>query len=180
MRLVRNFPLLGATAFVFSIAALTAPALAATYTATGTLTVQAQVVAACTVGDQTLDFGTYFQNEGSPLDQSANISVTCSVPFVVAMSAGNATSDTARYMKSTGTPADQLNYNLYTASTYTSAYIWSDTTTCGTIGSGGTNCINEDGTATPYTIPVYGQIPASQASNVHADYTDTVTMTVTY
>lgn len=180
MKLVRKFSLLGAAAFALTIVTSAPPALAANYTATGTLTVQASVIAACTVGNATLNFGSYVQNDAGAINQSASISVTCATPFVMAMSAGNSGSDTARYMQSTGTPADQLNYNLYTTNTYTSANVWDDTATCGTIGSGGTNCVNEDGTASPYTITVYGQVPGSQSSPLHSDYSDTVTMTVSY
>lgn len=178
MKLMRTLACVGVAALALGV--FTQPAHA-TNTATGTLTVTASVVAACTVSNATLAFGSYIQSSSGAIDQSANITVTCATPFVMAMSYGaNGGSASNRVMASTATPADTLNYNLYTTNTYTAANVWQDTSTCGTIGSGGTNCVNETGGSSPYTIPVYGQIPSGQSSPIASDYTDTVTMTVTY
>jgi len=145
---------------------------------TGTLTVTAQVAAVCQVANATLTFGTYTPGAGN-LDQQTDIGVRCTknTGFTVALNGGGGGSIAARRMASTGTPAEQLQYQLYTSAART--IVFGDGTTGSTVGGTG------QGMGVPQTqnVTVYGRVPdnaANQAAAVLADYTDSVTITVTY
>jgi spore coat protein U-like protein len=147
-------------------------------TTTGTLTVTAQVAAVCLVSNATLAFGTYTPGTGN-LDQQTNIGVRCTrgTGFTVSLNGGGGGNIAARRMASTGTPAEQLQYQLYTDAGRNTTF--GDGTTGSTVGGTGA------GMGVPQTqnVTVYGRVPdnaANQAAAVLADYTDSVTITVTY
>jgi spore coat protein U-like protein len=146
-------------------------------TTTGTLTVTAAVASVCSVGNATLAFGTYNPGGGN-LNQSTTIGVRCTkgTPFTVALNGGGSGNVAARQMSSTGTPAEKLAYQLYSDSGRTT--VWGNTAGALQSGTGA-------GMGVPQTVnfTVYGQVPdnaANQAAAGLADYTDSVTITVTY
>ena len=172
----RNLSRLAPLAAAALIALGAVPAQAAT--TTGTLTVTAAVAKVCLVANATLAFGTYTPGGGN-LDQQTDISVRCtkSTGFTVALNGGGGGSIAARRMASTGTPAEQLQYQLYTNAARTVTF--GDGTTGSTMPGTGAGM----GAAQAQLITVYGQVPdnaANQGAAVLADYTDSVTITVTY
>jgi spore coat protein U-like protein len=64
--------------------------------------------------------------------------------------------------------AATVNYNLYTASNYTT--IW---------GNAGGALVNSTGNGADQLFTIYGRVPA-QTTPAPGTYTDTVTVTVTY
>jgi spore coat protein U-like protein len=97
--------------------------------------------------------------------------------FTVSLNGGGGGNIAARRMASTGTPAEQLQYQLYTDAGRNTTF--GDGTTGSTVGGTGA------GMGVPQTqnVTVYGRVPdnaANQAAAVLADYTDSVTITVTY
>lgn len=142
---------------------------------TDTLTVQATVVAACTVTGGTLDFGDVDPIAGDILavSNTTNISVTCSAltPYNVRLSAGTNGngSVTGRQMLISGGGSDKLAYSLWRDALGT--LNWGETDGDDTVSGLGT------GLAIPHAV--YGTVPAAQTSPP-GSYTDTVTITVSY
>lgn len=138
----------------------------------------------CTTTATALNFGNYNPFSSGAGTSSSTITVTCSavvglfgggtVNYTIALNSGSSGTYSTRTMRS-GT--NSLNYNLYTASNYST--IWGD-------GSGGSSTVSGSGTITlllsqfTNTHTVYGQIPASQTSVVPGSYTDTINVTLTY
>lgn len=152
-------------------------------TATTTFTVSVNVISGCAVQSATnMTFGSYLQSSPTALNSTSTITVLCSsgTPYVVALSAGQSGSTTQRYMAIPG--HGNLNYNLYTTSTYTSTYIWDDTSnaSCTTTGGTSTNCVYGTGTGANQTLTVYGDIPSGQNPGGTGSGSDTITVTVTY
>ncbi|MDK9697151.1 MAG: spore coat U domain-containing protein [Siculibacillus sp.] len=139
-------------------------------TATGTLGVTLTIAATCTVTGGTMAFGT----QGvltSAINQTATISVVCtnSTNYTVGLDQGTfGSSVTARKMHSTTTGAD-VDYSLYSDGGRTTN--WGNTS-----GS----WVSGTGTGTSQSLTIYGQIPAQTTPAPAADYTDSVTITVTY
>lgn len=155
-------------------ALLSLPAAAAPNSASGSLEVGATIVVACNVSGNTLNFGSAIdplQTSGA-IDASTSLSVTCTrtTPYSVALSAGtNAGGPNnfgARAMKS---GSHTLAYQLYLDAAR--SQIWGN----------GTNSSVYTGTGTGNTqqLTLYGRLP-SVAQAVPGDYTDTVTVTITY
>lgn len=141
-------------------------------TATGTLAVNATVIASCLISSPVLSFGNYIPTDGSPKDGSANLTLTCTpgTAYKIGFDAGGGGGTVStRAMKS---GSDVLSYALFRDSSRT--LNWGNT--------GGTDTV--DGTSTLgtliNTIPVYGRIPAGQAVPAGAGYADSVAITVTY
>jgi spore coat protein U-like protein len=146
-------------------------------TTTGTLTVTAAVAAVCNVGNATLAFGTYNPGGGA-VNQTTTIAVRCTrlTPFTVGLNGGGSGNISARQMSSTGTPAEKLDYQLYSDAGRLT--VWGNS--AGTWQSG-TGAGMGVGNAVNFTV--YGQVPdsvANQAAAALADFTDSVTITVTY
>jgi spore coat protein U-like protein len=147
-------------------------------TTTGTLTVQAQVAKNCIVTSPTLNFGTYNPGGGA-IAQNATISVRCTknTGFSVALNGGQAANINARKMKSTSTPAETLDYQLFTNAGLST--VFGDGTTGNTAAGAGLGMAPINAVS----VTVYGQLPdstANQGAAVLTDYTDSVTITVTY
>ena len=108
----------------------------------------------------------------SNVDQTSSISVTCTntTPYTVGISAGTNGGGTVitRKMKH-ATLADTVAYALFSDSAR--AVNWGDTS-----GTGWQSGIG-NGTAQPYTV--YGRV-AAQTTGAPGNYTDNVTVTVTY
>lgn len=175
--------LLAAAAAAAAAVLAWAPAVSRAANTTTTFTVSVNVISGCAIQSATnLDFGSYLQNSPSNLTGTSTITVLCSTgtPYVIALSAGNSGSTTQRYMPIPG--HGNLNYNLYTTSTYTSAYVWHDTSDANCTNTGGTstNCEYGTGIGSNQAFTVYGQIPSAQNPGGTGAGTDTITVTVTF
>jgi spore coat protein U-like protein len=150
-------------------------------TNTATLNVSADIQPTCEVSTTAVTFGTYDPvgtNASTPLDSNAGrITMTCTTGAapIVALSQGahpaGTSSDTAplRQMIGNDTGTSLLAYNL--SSVASGGTVWGNTPATGKAGAIG------DGAS--HDLTVYGQIPAGQNVPV-ADYTDVVTVTVTF
>lgn len=147
------------------------PAPAFALSDTDTMTVTATVIASCDVSPSTLAFGNYNPTSASPLDASGTISVLCTsgTPYEIALNAGTGIGATiaARRMTLSG---NTLTYSLYSDSGRLS--VWGQTS--------GSNTVPGTGTGATQPISVYGRIPINQTAPAGVNYTDTVTITVTY
>lgn len=159
---------------------LAAAGTASAATATATFNVTATVLKVCTVTATPLAFGSYTPGSGN-LDVTAtnNITMRCTkgTGYTVALNPGLAAGATItnRRMRSAAVPANELAYTLYTDAART--LNWGDT--------GATNAPTGTGTgfATAVNFSVYGRVPdnaVNQNATVAADYSDTITVTVTY
>ncbi|HET7371067.1 MAG TPA: spore coat U domain-containing protein [Gammaproteobacteria bacterium] len=150
----------------------TASALAAT--ATASLNATATVVDACEVSAAALTFGDVNPLSATAVKSSADITVTCSngTGYDIGLSVGSGTGATVatRIMTGGANGSDTLNYKLYSDDAYSVA--WGDTAATGTVSG--------TGTGTAQTHIVYGLVPAGQTAATLGDYSDTVTVTVTY
>ena len=142
--------------------------------ASATFQVGATILVACNVTGSTLTFGGSIdplQTPG-PVDASTALNVTCTktTPYSVALSAGtnagNASAFGSRTMKSGN---NNLPYQLYLDSGRTQ--VWGDGNNSG-VYSG-------TGTGSQQVLTVYGRLP-SLAGIVPGNYSDTVTVTITY
>jgi spore coat protein U-like protein len=143
-------------------------------TATGTLSVTANVVDTCTVAasGNLLAFGAY---TGALNNTNGSLSLTCTDgdTYTVALNigTGSGASFTGRILTNPS-PAGTLTYNIYTTAGRTT--VWGD-------GTGATATVPGTGTGALQTLTVFGQIPAGQTATVTpGNYTDTVTITVTF
>lgn len=159
---------------LFGLVPLFISQLAFAATATGTLSVTANVGANCSVGVATnlLPFGTY--TTGVNLDVNGVLQVTCTATanYNIALDAGAGTGATIPTRILTNpSPAGTLQYTIYTDPTRTT--VWGNGTTGSTVAGVGT------GAAQSVTVP--GRIFAAQAGTVSpGNYTDTVNITVNF
>jgi spore coat protein U-like protein len=131
------------------------------------LTIQAQCLAA-TAND--LDFGTTgFLSSNVDVQSSISVSCTNTTPYNVGFDKGvNGASVTTRQMK--GGPSDELiSYAIYSDSGRSTN--WGNTV--------GTDTVAGTGSGSGQTINVYGRVPP-QTTPRPGNYTDTITVTVTY
>ncbi|EOA05751.1 hypothetical protein HBH1_00486 [Herbaspirillum sp. BH-1] len=137
-------------------------------TASGTLTISASVVAACTVVGSAIAFGAYTQ---SVVNQSGTITVLCTngTAYNVGLDAGTGTGATVSNRKMSAAGGGTLNYALYRDAARTNN--WGSTI--------GTDTATGTGSGLTQTLTVYGQIAAAQTPLAGA-YSDTVTVTLTY
>jgi spore coat protein U-like protein len=138
----------------------------------------------CGVSTPGLAFGAYDVFAASVTNGNATLSVTCSlvlpsvvaaVNYTVSLSPGSSGSFVQRQMKS---GANSLGYNLYTSNAY--SIVWGD-------GTGTSQSVSGTMRLNIFTNPsqtdkltVYGQIPALQDAAVANNYTDNVTITMTF
>ncbi|ALV08644.1 spore coat protein U-like protein [Roseateles depolymerans] len=162
------------TAALCAAPLLCLPALAAPSTASGSLEVGATIVVACNVSGNTLNFGTAIdplQTTGA-IDASTTLAVTCTrtTPYSVALSAGaNAGGLNAFGSRAMKSGTHSLAYQLYLDAAR--SQVWGN----------GTNSSVYTGTGSGNTqqLTIYGRLP-SVAQAVPGDYSDTVTVTITY
>jgi spore coat protein U-like protein len=103
---------------------------------------------------------------------TSSISVGCTLndPYTVGLSAGDSGVETARYMEGKNA-SNKLYYALSSSSSMSPNWGITNGAQSGT-GAG---------TSSPTVFQVYGQITAAQAAAAAVDnYTDTITVTVTY
>jgi spore coat protein U-like protein len=152
-----------------------AAGIAQAATTTTTFAVTATVQSTCSATAAALAFPNYTPGGGAQAGNTT-ISVKCTknTPFTVALNAGATTGD-AFVQRLMGSGANTLQYNLYTSAAL--ATVFGD-------GTGGTGTVNGTGlgVATANSVQVFGQVPdsATNQSAVPGNYTDTITVTVTY
>lgn len=161
-------------ATILALATIAGSAVAATpSSSSGSFQVGATILVSCNVSGSTLSFGGAIDpllNPG-PVDASTTLAVTCTktTPYAVALSAGANAGQSAfssRVMKS-GT--NSLPYQLYLDAGRTQ--VWGDGNSSGTYAG--------TGTGSQQTLTVYGRLP-SLSGVVPGNYSDTVTVTITY
>jgi spore coat protein U-like protein len=138
--------------------------------------VTATVQSTCSATAATLAFPNYTPGGGAQIGNTT-ISVKCTknTPFTVALNAGATTGDAYTQRLMGGSGANTLQYNLFTTAAL--AQVFGD-------GSGGTGTVAGTGlgVATANAVQVFGQVPdsATNQAAVPGNYTDTITVTVTY
>ena len=154
---------------------LIASGTAGAATKTTTFGVSAVVNPNCLVSAQPLAFGGY---DGTAAKTStSDITVRCSnlTTYAVSLSTGGGTF-AQRLLSGNGT--NKLQYNLFTSGG-PGATIWGDgTNNTGTMGGTGAGMA----AANAKTLTVYGELPDNEFNQgaPTGDYTDTITVTVTY
>jgi len=161
-----------------AVAAATAAASSSVGAATtnATFTVSATVNATCSATAGNLTFPAYTPAAGAQTATSA-ISVKCTnkTAFTVALNAGTTTGTTMAQRLLNDGAGDTLQYNLYTSTTHNT--VLGDGTN-GSQQGGGTGT----GVNNAIAVNVYGQLPDSTTNQaaVPGNYSDTITVTVTY
>jgi spore coat protein U-like protein len=151
-------------------------AAAANSATTGTsFAVTETVLSICSATATTLAFSPYTPG-GGVITNNSTISVKCTknTPFTVALNGGTTTGGTiAQRLLAQG--ANTLQYNLFTSAALTQVFGDGSGTSKTVAGTGA-------GVATAATVTVFGQVPdnATNQAAVAGNYTDTITVTVTY
>jgi len=157
-------------------AALVATGSASAATTTTTFPVTATVATNCLVSASALAFGTYTQGNGN-VNQTSTVSVNCSLgtTFNVGLNAGATPAATVTTRKMLN-GANQLAYTLFSDTGRTTN--WGNTVGTDTVARTG----NGFGVGNVVALTVYGQVPDNAANQVlpAGNYTDTVTVTVTF
>lgn len=146
-----------------------APAFATT--ANGTMAVSAIVLESCSVVSTPMLFGSLTDVGSSNVDSTATLTLTCTpnADYYIGMNDGVNSTSGQRRLKHT-VNAEFLDYNVFIDAARSQPW--------GNVA--GTN--TKSGTAPLGTAvhTVYGQIPAGVAGVSAGDYSDTVTVTVTF
>lgn len=162
----------GVAAIAAAASAVVIPAAAEAGSIGTNLSVTATVSDSCTVSSTPVAFSTVNPISGSAATATGTVSVTCTNGTGWGASAGLGTGTGAtfssRKMKS-GT--NLLNYNLFTDAAYST--VWGD-------GTSSTAKVSNTGSGTAQVFNVYGQVPSGQTSVVTGDYTDVVSVTISY
>jgi spore coat protein U-like protein len=151
---------------------------AAAATVTSNFTVQADVVASCTIATTGINFVNYdpvVANHTTPLDANGTVTVACTSGAVTAIGmsqgANQAASSTAAMpLRQMVSGANHVRYDLYQDTLH--ALIWGD------VGSGADMAYTSTGMA-PVVFNIYGRMAAGQDA-VTGTYTDTVTATIQF
>lgn len=139
-------------------------------TTTSTFSVQVAIAASCTINSaSTLNFG----SQGvliANVDQSSTVAVQCTntTPYNVGLDAGTGSGATVAVRKMTS-GANTVSYSLYTDAGRTT--VWGETI--------GTDTVAATGNGASQSYTVYGRI-APQTTPAPGNYSDTITVTVTY
>lgn len=154
------------------IGAMAVPFSAQAGSKIATFDVSMKIVADCTIGANSMDFG---QNQGvitAAVSANSTINVTCTntTPYNIGLNAGTGagSSGTTRYMAGTGANAGTVKFNLYQAP---GAALWGNTQ--------GTDTVSGVGSGNAQTLTVYGEIPV-QATPAPDSYKSTVTATISF
>jgi spore coat protein U-like protein len=139
---------------------------------TGTITVNATVEDSCTVGSPTLDAGAFDPTTGAQKDFSATLPVTCTAgtAATIALDEGGGTGATTASRVMTNGTSD-LHYTIY--SNPGRSTNWGNDTGNDTVDitGSGTNSTNQT---------LYARIFSGQQTATIGNYTDSVTVTVTF
>lgn len=165
----------GGLAFVAGLVLLAAPSpRSEAATATGSMSVSATVLTACTVTPGPLSFGNYDPTSGTAKDATATITVVCTAgtAYTLGLDAGSGAGATTSARKMTlASGSTTLSYAIYSDSGRTAN--WGNTAGTGALtGTSSLVSLSQNFTA-------YGRIPVSQTATAGA-YTDTVTVTLSY
>jgi spore coat protein U-like protein len=135
--------------------------------------IPARALTCTAVSTTSVAFGAYDGRAGGPVDGQGGVDVTCdaSVAFDIALNPGLHSSTFAPRRMGHATKSYLLDYNLFLDPARTQ--VWGDGTNATFTQSGHGN-----GAAQNYTI--YGRIPGLQTGVGVGDYSDSVTVTVTY
>lgn len=142
---------------------------------TGTFQVTATIVSSCTVTGSALNFGNTLDSLSSatPVDATSTVTVSCSntTPYTVSLNAGANAGGSANFTNRTMTSGAQtLGYQLYLDAGH--ATVWGDGTASSSTKAG-------TGSGSAQSLTVYGRLP-SLANIVPGNYSDTVTVTISY
>jgi|KBSSwiStaDraftv2_1062776.scaffolds.fasta_scaffold105633_1 spore coat protein U-like protein len=144
---------------------------------TGSVAVSATLTAVCYIGDGTLAFGNIASigqggtagtraDTGDTSTPTSAIAYVCSNGATASLSIAGANDSSGQLRMSDG--AHYLPYNIYSDSEYSSQVMPVDTSV--SLTADGTN----------KTITLYGVVPGATANQQIGDYTDTLTLNVSY
>ncbi len=158
---------------LFAACAAASLMVSAAHAASTTNTFQSRITieADCEItSPTTLDFG----NSGllnSNIDQTSSFIVKCTqgTDYEIALDAGTTSGGTTTTRKMTDGNGNTVDYEMYSDSGRSSN--WGNTS--------GSDTVASTGTGTDQSFTVYGRVPP-QATPPAGDYTDTVTITVSY
>lgn len=161
-----------ATRLILIASALLAPTAASAASTNSTLTVEADVVANCTVSAGSIDFPDVNPLSGTNVNGSGTFSITCTNGTTWSATAGIGSGTGASYTaRKMSFGANTLNYNLYTSGTY--GTVWGD-------GTASTAALSGTGTGSAQSQTVYGRVPSGQTTAPPGGYSDSVSITVSY
>lgn len=161
--------------------ALAASAAAAFLTATpamadtkqSNMAVSASVAANCTISAGALAFGSVDTLSATAVTGTATVAIACTNGTTWSTTAdvgtGPGATFASRRLRTAG--GDVLNYSLFTDAGRT--IVWGD-------GTSSSSAIPGTGTGTNQNVTIYGRIPAGQTGAPAGNYTDTVSVTITY
>ena len=174
-----SFCLAAGAALLLPALAHPASPMAVQGTATATLTVTAHVVRNCTLSVTAIDFGNYdalVANLTQPLDGVADVTVHCTKGTGVKLEADNGANanGTQRRMAS-GT--EFLEYELFSEAGRTNR--WGTGSEARTVPAQGTNAPAVPSASGGVAMQAFGRVLPGQ-NVTSGDYTDTITVTVTF
>ena len=145
------------------------------------LTVQAFAAISCSMSVSSVNFGSIDVTSGSAVSTSGTLSLNCTGAatvnpnrMCVDIDGGSSSDATSRIMLSGG---NQLRYQLYSDSGLTTQWgSWSQ----GLYGGGATWDVSCASTTCSATLPVYGNVLASQNSTPSGSYLSTLNLFFTY
>ena len=140
---------------------------------------QPEFVYGCTVSATAMSFGNYDVFAAAPSDATSTVTTSCNSflgasTVTITFSTGQSGSFFPRNLVS-GT--NILDYNLYKTAAYAQVLGNGNNGTVSTTFSPG--CPGFFGTCIPYSVTLYGRIPAQQ-NVVPGSYSDTITVTATF
>jgi spore coat protein U-like protein len=146
-------------------------------TAVSNFQVQLQIVAQCVINSTaTLNFGSPGVLGGSGgttnTDQTTTLAVQCTntTPYDIGLDQGTTTGAlVSQRLLLNSVTNETINYNLFTDAPR--SIIWGNTVL--------TNTVHATGTGSSVSYTIYGRVPP-QSTPTPGNYTDTVTVTITY
>lgn len=140
-------------------------------TSSTTFTVNANVLAVCTLSATNVNFANYDATSATADDTTSTLTVLCTngQAYTVALNAGLSAGATVAARKMTS-GANLLSYTLYTDAGRTT--VWGD-------GTLSTSTVAGTGSGADQTLTVYGRIPINQHVP-QGSYADDITATLTY
>lgn len=138
-------------------------------TDTGSLGVQVNVQANCSLSGAAMDFGSYISGQSTDLTAEGSITyANCPAGTLTFELASGQSNDVANRFMTDGSGQEQLSYQLYRTVTRNAVWgVGNDAQSVQLFASGGGSLI------------VYGTIPANQSVS-SGTFTDTVAMTLTF
>lgn len=174
-----SYPRLRAIAAALALASVSGGA-SAFQAATTPLAVRANVVDACTVQTNLLDFGNVQSTNFLPLPVEVNsvggLTVNCSLGlgWTVTMGTGLGAGASIVNRKLTGPGGATINYNIaQNLNDANSSLWWGD-------GSPGTSTLTAIGNASDQLFNIFGRIFSGQPVTAPGGYSDTVLVTITF